>query len=388
MPVGAIALPLVLAFAGSRARAFAVGAGYALGMLRYNAAFVGAWFDDSLLIGAGVVLLYALCSGMVWCLGWSRSPAAHRKAFAAVGTWGLALMPPICLAVPGHPLVAAGYLLPGAGWLGVVASAALPAALIWLLAHHATPVKWKPAWGVASLAALLAATGLALHTPTSPNGVRGVQAVRTEWGGLKSPDEALQRMEVMGRFAAASGSVALVWPESVLGRYDPSMYGALELEVLRPARASGRVQVIGMDIPLRGERLLNSAVAFYPDGSSATAVARQPAPLSLWRPWRSTYTFVASWTAHNMLNLGQGDRAAVIFCYEEYLPVLYLLNEALDRPTVYLALANTWAARDATSAAIQTWHSLGMAKLFGRDYLKAENRPAGAAGAWSPSVAP
>ena len=171
-------------------------------------------------------------------------------------------------------------------------------------------------------------------------------------------------------------AATVVWPESIIGRYDPAMYQVLDLEVLRPSRRAGRTQIIGMDIPLPGNRELNSAVAFYPDGTTATATARQPAPLSLWRPWRTTDTFVANWAAHNVLQLGQGDRAAVIFCYEEYMPVLYLLNEALDHPTVYLAMTNTWAAKEAGAAAIQTWHSLGMARLFGRPYLKAENRPA------------
>jgi hypothetical protein len=153
------------------------------------------------------------------------------------------------------------------------------------------------------------------------------------------------------------------------------MYPVLDLEVLREARRAGRTQVVGMDIPTRDHRLLNAAVAFYPDGRTATAVARQPAPVSLWKPWRRSASFVADWTANNMLAMGQGDRAAVIFCYEEYVPVLYLINEALDAPSVYLALTNTWAAQSSAAAAVQTWHSLGMARLFGRPYLKAENRP-------------
>jgi hypothetical protein len=166
-----------------------------------------------------------------------------------------------------------------------------------------------------------------------------------------------------------------VWPESILGRHESALAPVLEIELLRPARTAARTLVIGMDLPMAGNRLLNAAVAFYPDGRRAVAVARQPAPVSLWKPWRRTDTFVADWRASNILDLGDGERAAVIFCYEEYVPLLYLLNEAFDAPTVYLALANTWAASEPEAAAIQTWHSLGMARLFGRPYLKAENRP-------------
>jgi hypothetical protein len=170
-------------------------------------------------------------------------------------------------------------------------------------------------------------------------------------------------------------AASVVWPESIIGRYEPALAPVLEIELLRPSRSLGRTQVIGMDLPLADNRLLNAAVAFYPDGRTATAVARQPAPLSLWKPWRRQDTFVADWSADNMLDLGGEERAAVIFCYEEYMPILYLLDEAFDAPTVYLAIANTWAAQSPQSGAIQTRHSLGMARLFGRPYLKAENRP-------------
>ncbi len=152
------------------------------------------------------------------------------------------------------------------------------------------------------------------------------------------------------------------------------MFPVLELELLRSARRSGRTHVVGMDVPVHGAGLLNSAVAFYPDRSSATATARQPAPVALWRPWAKG-AFVADWTARNMLFVGDGERAAIVFCYEEYMPFLYLLNEARDSPTLYIAMSNTWAARDLAADAIQGLHSQGMAKLFGRPYFRSVNRP-------------
>jgi hypothetical protein len=42
---------------------------------------------------------------------------------------------------------------------------------------------------------------------------------------------------------------------------------------------------------------------------------------------------------------------------------------------MYVAVTNTWAAQSPVAAEIQTQHSLGMARLFGRPYVKAENRP-------------
>jgi len=387
-PVLALLLPAAVAICSSRSRAFLVGTGYVVGLMRHTAEFIGTWFDNSLVIGSAAVLTYAVITGAVWAVGWSASPRASRRALAMGLAWLIAVMPPATLAIPGHPLVAAGFVLPGWGWLGVLVAfggAILMAVTLPML------VRRQRIAVIATMCASSAMGGALLgRSEETPPAGRGVVAISTAWGNIRGAEDALARIERMGRTPVSGRAVTVVWPESILGRYEPSLYPVLDLELLQTARREGRVHVIGMDIPLRGNRLLNSALAFYPDGSTATAVARQPAPLSLWRPWQGENTFIADWSANNVINLGQGDRAAVIFCYEEYLPALYLLNEAFDRPTVYVAMRNTWAAPHSASSTIQTWHSLGMARLFGRPYLKADNRPRQAmpASDWTPSIAP
>lgn len=372
VPVLALALPLLVMFSASRLQAFFIAFGYSLGLTRYHVAFVGGWFHDNLLIGAAAMLLVASITGAVWCVGWTSSRRLIVRGLAITGAWLLALA--MNAGVPGHPVIAVGYVLPGSGWGGVAASLAY----LWLALSVPGAIR-RPqlqyACGAGFMVVLLGA-GFLLYQPPPVGVVRGIQSEATRWGLLNGEDDALGRMQRMGATKVDQLAATVVWPESIIGRYDPSMYQVLNLELLEPSRRAGRTQIVGMDIPTPGNRELNSAVAFYPDGRTATATARQPAPLSLWRPWRHTDTFVADWTAHNILTVGQGDRAAVIFCYEEYMPVLYLLNEALDHPTIYLAMTNTWAAKDADAASIQTWHSLGMARLFGRPYVKAENRPA------------
>ena len=371
VPVLALMLPLLVAFSGSRLQAFFVAAGYAVGTLRFSASFIAAWFDDQLAIGAAAVLAYGVLSGVVWACGWAASRQIAVRSLAVTAAWLLALAAGI--AVPGHPVIGAGYLLPGTGWGGVALALALPA--LALCAASVIPAGLRSA-ALAGVLVLLAAAGVLLHeAPPTATAAHGIQPQRTQWGRLRDQDDALARVQRMGALVQEQQAATVAWPESIIGRYEPAMHQVLEIELLRDARRSGRTQIVGMDIPAPGGGLFNAAVAFYPDGRTATAIARQPAPVSLWKPWRNQAGFVADWTANNMLAMGQADRAAVIFCFEEYVPVLYLLNEALDAPTVYLALTNTWAARSPAAAAIQTWHSLGMARLFGRPYLKAENRP-------------
>jgi hypothetical protein len=371
-PVLALALPLPVAFSRTRLQAFCVAAAYAIATARYGASFVASWFDNGLAIGIAAILVYGVATGCVWAIGWSASPRVTVRVLAMTGAWLLALAAGI--AVPGHPVIGAGYVLPGAGWCGVAIALALPGVALCIVGRIPTATLRRNL--AASVLAALAAAGVFLGNlrPTA-DPVRGIHPERTQWGRLDGRDDALTRMQRMGAALQGKQVASVLWPESIIGRYDPATYAVLDLELLQDARRAGRTQVVGMDIAAPGDRLFNAAVAFYPDGRTATAVARQPAPFSLWKPWRHAGTFVADWRAHNMLALGQGDNAAVVFCYEEYVPVLYLLNEALDAPTVYVALTNTWAAPSSAAAAIQTWHSLGMARLFGRPYLKAENRP-------------
>jgi hypothetical protein len=373
-PVLAILLPLAIASCRTRLQAFVLGGGYAIGVLRTTGVFIAGWFDNNPAVAVGSVLVYAAVAGATWSMGWSasRSPAV-RAGWMALA-WVLALAPPFALGMPGHPLVAAGYLAPGVGWAGVVLALAVAA---FCGAVPALIERVRPGYLAAGVAVLVAALATAGQLAAgAPAAAKGVHAHQTRWGNLESAEQAIDRMQLMGRQSAPDGTFLSFWPESILGRWDPVMHQVLNLELLARARRAGRIEVVGMDIVLPGQLLLNGAVAFHPDGSTQTVVARQPAPMSLWRPWRSSDTFLADWRASNVLTLGPDVRAAVNFCYEEYLPVLYLLNELRDRPTMYVALANTWAARDRTAAAIQTWHSLGMARLFGRPYVKAENGPA------------
>jgi hypothetical protein len=384
-PLLALLLPVLLATRRSHGEATCAAGGYALGLMRHSAGFIAAWFEDDVLVGGAVLALCCSVAAVVWGAGWSAARNAATRMRRMVMAWLLALLPPCALAMPGHPLVAVGYLLPGSGWAGVVLSAATC-----LLAGALGPMaSTRPVWRHA----LLGLAGILLllsfqHAPAPPAAhVRTVQAMQTAWGALGGRETALTRIERMARADLPAGARVVVWPESILGRHGTGVDLVLRIELLAPSRQADRVQVVGIDLPAGEGRVRSAARAFYPDGGSATAWARQPVPLALWRPWSRRESFVADWHASNLLRLGQGDVAAVIFCYEEYLPLLWLLNEMGPAPSVYLVMANTWAASSAESPVIQGAHSRGMALLFGRDYLKADNRPARTPDRWPASLA-
>ncbi len=373
-PALGILLPLAIAVCASRLQAFVLSAGYIGATIRFNRDFMNTWFEGQLIPTLGWFGL-VLFAALVWNISWNRSGTIARRAGFCLLGWLAAGFTPAAALMAGHPLVVAGYFLPGWGWLGVFAAAGFaPLALIGMSKLQLRPIGEIIA--VASAGISLAAASPLLNVPVVDQ-VRGVASVQTQWGHLAGVDATLSRVAAMGQTQAAASPrvTTFVWSEAIIGRYEPALYPVLELELLKPSRRAGRVAVVGLDIPVGPNRLQTAAVAFYPDGSTSTAVARQPVPGALWRPWSSDGSFVADWGASNMLQMGQGDRAAVFFCYEEFLPALYLVNELRDAPTMYLVLSNTWADRDGGADRLQMLHSHGMALLFGRSYLRAANRP-------------
>ncbi len=373
-PVLGLVFPLAIAVCRSRWQAFILCAGYMGATVRFNRDFMNTWFDGQIIPSLGWLGL-VIFAATIWSISWTSSKRpTHRSLFCAAG-WLAAGFTPAAALIAGHPLVVAGYLMPGWGWTGVVVAAIAAPAAVYGMARLQLEARMEIAI-VALAGAVLAGIGPFLERPV-PAQVRGVATVDTAWGRLAGADAALSRMAAMGQTqsgAAAQASV-FIWPESIIGRYEPSLYPVLDLEVLRQSRQVGRVPVVGLDIPVGPDRLQSAAVAFYPDGSTATAVARQPVPGALWKPWSTEGSFVADWSASNLLDLGQGDRAAFYFCYEELLPSLFLLNELMDKPTMYVALSNTWADASGGADRLQRLHSHGMALLFGRAYLRSVNRP-------------
>ena len=161
----------------------------------------------------------------------------------------------------------------------------------------------------------------------------------------------------------------------MIERYTPALAPVIAMEITNPAAKAGQTVILGADLPNASGNLELAAIAFYPDGRTATAVARQTVPIALWRPWQDTGSYLVDWRANNLLTIKDGLRARVLFCFEEYVPILSLINEALDPHSIVIVMANTWSAREELGPIIQSQHSQGIANLFGKRLLRAENRP-------------
>ncbi len=170
----------------------------------------------------------------------------------------------------------------------------------------------------------------------------------------------------------------LVLPETAIGRFDPTFAAVLKAEVAAQVQATGQSVLLGTEIGQADGTNENLALLIRPDGTNDYARQRQPAPLSMWAPWKNGH-FPSDWSSNNILQISPEIRARVMFCYEEYIPALHLLNEALDEHNLVIVMANAWAAPNLATTDIQAAHSEGMVRLFGKRYLRSEN--------YQPSVA-
>lgn len=375
-PMLAVVLPLAVALSRTRLQATVIGVSYVMGVERGGPAFIATWYDNNLAVGVGFWLASSVLGGLAWSLGWSASDRPWRRALASVVAWAVTLLPPVAVLAMGHPLIAWGYLLPGWGWIGVALSVLVPAGLIWAITANAWPRKYALI-GLTAVGATIGGVALA-YTPAETRFVGDLVAVSTRWGAAHDAFDILNRVERMGKtvraLAADDLASVVIFPESIIQTYDPMLFPILNTEMLEPAAAAGQTIVLGMDLPDKSGNLRTVATAMYPDGRAATATARQTVPFALWKPWKDKGSFLTDWTANNILPLKDGVKARIIFCYEEYIPLLSLINEAKDEHNLVVVMANTWAARDDDVAYIQARHSEGIALLFGKRLLRSENR--------------
>lgn len=381
-PAVAVALPLLWLMARGRMQAFAITAAYHMAVVRFLPDFASTWFHSAA-IGVGYWIALGLVSGGVWAAFWPRKNEPSRIALSTVTALTVLLVTPLTAVVPGQPIVAWGFLAPRTGWFGValmfvVTPVAGCLLRVWL-PRSQPAARFAPGMLVVLLLAALWWRG----DPPSPDAGRlagKVGAITTQLGGFPEYGS-LEVGERLARIGEATRSLAggedgidtIVFPEAILGLYDPSLYSVTKLEIGDPIRETGQTVIVGADVGVGGHDFQNAALIFRPDGTSTSIAARQATPFAQWQPWNDKVHFPADWFAPSTANIGGGIRARFMFCHEEWMPILHLLSEAREDHQLVIVLANLWAAHDPLASFIQGEQTEGMARLFGRRWVRSVN---------------
>lgn len=377
-PILAVVLPLLCFFAQRRMHVFMLALGYHLAVVRFLPEYLQTWFD-TLWIAVPAWLALGIASALGWSLIWTASRRGWVVAVVSGAAFVLTLLPPFAAFMPGHPLIAWGYLLEGKGWFGVAIAVVIT---MLACAEVRRPTPGVPRWFAPYIVTMLVGflVWASFHQKqTDARMVEDTVAVHTGWGPPPRKDlDVIERIEKVADISRRlSGSEnkprLIVFPETTLGRYDTTFGPVLRNEVVSQATGAGQAILMGAEIDLPDGTSQNGALIVRRDGTSEFLVQRQPALASMWAPWKSRGHFTADWMRSSVVTIESGLSARVMVCYEEYMPLLHLLSEATQPHVLVVAIANAWAAPTLEATQIQANHTLGMAMLFGRRVLRSEN---------------
>lgn len=383
---GAVALiailPLFWALQRTRVMAALLWFGYFLAGSRDMAPVVARFFpDEPWALGVALWLLDAIILTLPWMVLWPRDEASPRAvSLRTAAAIVLFTVPPIgCLGWL-SPLLASGVLYPGWSWLGIACVLALFVFLA-IIGHALRTTRLASARRgmllVAGLFVVAAGANVAYRPPQPPP---GWVAINTQLGRFPTDRyEAFHRQQELMRLAEEAiegGAKVVVLPEEVAGTWRTAVaYWWRPLDEF--AVRHGATVLVGADVPVSpglieevAPRLTNSLILL--GATHGIINARQPIPMSLWRPW-SDEAAIANLTGSGIVEL-HGMRIAVSICYEDLLAWPILVSFAhWPQPQILISAANNWFYDGLDPLWIQRRSVELWARVFGVPLLRALN---------------
>ncbi len=346
-------------------------------------------FPTALMFSAAIWAVCAVLLSVPWALCWTQNRAAHlwRVPVTILAT----IAPPLGLVGFLSPVLTAGFLFPGFGWIGLLLTVVLPGSLLALQ---------RARRGIVAAVVMLSVAAQ-LFSPRDRH-PPGWEAINTRFGDVSRPFKDYEVAQFIQEGARRSSARVLIFPEFLVPRWSEATE-AFWSRTLAQSRVRGQTLAIGVGVPRPlGSRMAKPDYDFRPSiaalettdpKASGTAVQpswtepfdntllvlgeemtiyrqRVPVPLGMWRPW-SSFSVPLRLSGSGVVGI-DGQRAAVLICYEQLIPFPVLLS-MLERPTVIVGISNTFWF-DGTSipryqqSAIYAW-----ARLFGIPVLTAVN---------------
>ncbi len=290
------------------------------------------------------------------------APAMPRTGIIAALV--LIILPPLGMIGLPSPLIVAGVLLPGAGFVGL----ALVVGLFQLLYSLSVP---KPVG--ASLALVLAgALSYGAAVSNVPRSGAGFVGINTELGHAVSADgdymaDYHSQNRILEILKNTEGGAPIpLFPEAMGGR----LTGTAQARLRSIAASVDREFITG------GEEFTDSGqynnVLVHVSGDSINILYRQrmPAPWFMWRGGMDGF-FRADLTRPGTFLFDEINVGALI-CYEIALPWL-ILRTHWHEPDAVLVISNLWWSNRTNIPAIVRLHIAAWSRLFGIPWISAIN---------------
>ncbi|MCZ7450260.1 conjugal transfer protein TraB [Agrobacterium rhizogenes] len=344
----AIAFPILWSLARVRWQAAVVSAAYFLAASRGLPQGVANFYGTDLWPGVQLWLIASISFVMVHCVLWTSRDGLHPPIRYLVAGIVMAV-PPFGIMGWAHPVTAAGVLFPAWGWWGL---AAMAAGLAIMTTRH------RPA-------AAMAMSGLWLWSAaswTAPVLLPSWIGVDLQTGSSLGRNVSFERQNALIDLARGHPSGAtVILPESAIGFWTPTV-----ARLWQRGLAETGVTVIAGATIIDESGYDNVLVKISPEGLVVLYRQRMPVPGSMWQPWRRISAGGGGASAYFFANPAidiAGSKVAPLICYEQLL-VWPILQSALHRPDVILAVSNGWWTAGTAVVDIQRASTEAWARLF------------------------
>lgn len=374
-------LPIAWLLAPNKQSAFALIFAYYLFTGREGGEIIHRFGEMHIFQAYGVIAICSASVALLWALAWQSKP--QWRIGGLIGILVATSLPPLGGFIYGSPLLTAGWLFPGAGFVGIallVMSWVSVFAFIESKKHQEQIAKYIATTGLL----LCAGASLMLNSRYDTPTIKSVHAVNTQFARFPKPlDAQYERHEQLiktAKDALKQPYPIVLMPEEVGGLWQPRFAWMWE-EVGQAYAEQNKTLVVGFDTKPDGKfantaKILGVAAKSKP----VDIVARVSAPIGAWRPWDDKLHAPARWAipAHTEL---LNQPYIFIFCWEELVPWPWLssavsLSQAADKhaPTV-LVMANNWFGKDLAINDAQKRSSQAWARLLGWGGVRAVNAP-------------
>jgi hypothetical protein len=409
MAVGA-GMPLVCLSAKTRRAAFENTFGYYVAALWPMVLGIARYLGSNMfLVPIALWILAALLLSSPWAMAWTldRGNLIWRVPLALL----LTVVPPLGIIGLASPLAGAGYLFPGARWLGLAITATLPGLVL-----SSTALTFRSRCLLICFASGfsigMAAEGR-LFSPPSTYAPAGWAAINTHFGDVSQRFRDFYAARFIQQTSGEIAAHVLIFPEAVVPRWSEATQSFWQ-ETLEHARTRGQILVFGAGVPTlartkRSDREelrqlrsydfgaaiqtlksidtahLTYRTAIPPDSiqsavtdnallvvgaESATFYQRVPVPVGMWQPF-SPVSVPLRLLGPAVVDIDR-QRAAVLICYEQMITFPAIMS-MLQHPTVIVGISNTFWVEHTTIPRYQLNALRSWANLFRLPYFSAVN---------------
>ena len=321
-----------------------------------------------------IVIAYSACVALLWSIAWQRKPLWRfcGLLFVLIAT----SIPPLGGFIYGSPLLAAGWLFPSMGFMGI-GLLVLSWGSVFAFAVLPKSVNKTSATAVAGCLAVTSVMANAKYAEPEPTLVYAMNT-KLPLYPVKLEDQYERHLELtkMALAALEQPYPTIVMPEEIGGFWQPR-YAWLWEDVSKAYKGANKTLVVGFDT--KPDQYANTAKVFGLNSDNARDVlAKVPAPIGGWKPWAAVHA-PARWTSPATMMVN-GSELMFVFCWEELVPWSWLAaagfaGQVGNKPRQVVAMANHWFAKDLDIGDSQARSTHSWSRLFGWSYVRVTNAP-------------